>query len=195
MKPFRFCPACAAPIDQPEPQDGTTCDRCGASWYRNPSPTAGAAIVRDGKVLLSVRGGEPYKGKIDIPGGFLIPNESALEGLRREIDEELGVEIEVSMDDCLQAEPHRYGDHGAWTLALGFHARLLSGEPTAADDVADLIWAEEDELEELDFAWPHDRELARKALKRDLEVASASSPEYKEVASASSPDYLEKGDG
>jgi ADP-ribose pyrophosphatase YjhB (NUDIX family) len=167
MNPFRFCPACASPIEEPDLEKGTTCENCGRVWHRNPSPTAGAAIVRDGKVLLSVRGGDPYKGKVDVPGGFLAAGESALDGLRREIREELGVEIDVSMDDCLQAEPHRYGDHGTWTIALGFHARLASGEPTASDDVADLMWVEEDELEALDFAWPHDRELARKALKRD----------------------------
>lgn len=169
MNPFRFCPACATPIEGPDPAEGTTCSNCGSIWYCNPAPTAGAAIVRDGKVLLAVRGGDPYEGKVDAPGGFLNAGETALEGLRREIQEELGVEIEVSMDDCLQAEPHRYGDDGNWTIALGFHARLASGEPTAADDVAELMWVEEHELDDLDFAWPHDRELARKALKRDEE--------------------------
>jgi ADP-ribose pyrophosphatase YjhB (NUDIX family) len=166
MNPFRFCPACASPIDEPG-DSGVTCSNCGRIWYRNPAPTAGAAIVRDGRVLLTVRGRDPYAGKIDVPGGFLNSGETALEGLHREIDEELGVEIEASMSDCLQAEPHRYGDEGPWTVALGFHARLVSGEPTASDDVADLKWVEESELDELDFAWPHDRELARKALQRE----------------------------
>ena len=167
MKPFKFCPSCSSAIDEPTVTEGTVCGSCGRVWYRNPRPTAGAAIVRDGKVLLAVRGGEPYKGKIDIPGGFLNIAETALEGLRREIHEELGVEIDVSMSDCLQAEPHRYGDDGSWTLAFGFHARLLSGEPKASDDVADLLWVEESELDDLDFAWPHDRELARRALRRE----------------------------
>jgi ADP-ribose pyrophosphatase YjhB (NUDIX family) len=123
--------------------------------------------VRDRKVLLSVRAGDPYKGKVDIPGGFLNSGETALEGLKRELQEELGVEAEVSMDDLLQAEPHRYGDEGEWTLALGFHARLASGEPSASDDVAELLWVEKGELDDLDFAWPHDRDLARRALDLD----------------------------
>ena len=173
MKPFKYCPSCGSSVDEPTrvgemtAAEETTCGACGHVWYRNPSPTAGAAIVRDGKVLLSVRGRDPYKGKIDVPGGFLNVGETALEGLRREIDEELGVEIEVAMSDCLQAEPHRYGDEGTWTIAFGFHARLVSGEPEPGDDVADLMWVEESELDDLDFAWPHDRELARKALRRD----------------------------
>lgn len=166
MKPFRFCPSCGAGVAEPHPEDGVTCGNCGRTWYRNPSPTAGAAIVRDDKVLLSIRGEEPLKGKVDVPGGFLHIGETALEGLRREIHEELGVTIDVSMDDCIQIEPHRYGEGGEWTLAVGFAARLLSGEPEAADDVADLLWVDESELDDLDFAWPHDRELARIALHR-----------------------------
>ena len=167
MKPFRHCPSCGASISEPHPIEGTTCGNCGRVWYRNPSPTAGAAIVRDGKVLLSVRASDPYKGKIDVPGGFLHADETALDGLRREIKEELGVTIDVSMDDCIQIEPHRYGDDGEWTLAIGFAARLASGEPSAADDVAALMWVEESELGDLDFAWPHDRDLARTALQRE----------------------------
>lgn len=167
MRSFRYCPSCAHALDELDPDGGTVCAACGAAWFRNPAPTVGAAIVRDGKVLVSVRGRDPYKGKVDVPGGFLNEAESALEGLRREIDEELGVEIDVAMGDCLQAEPHRYGDDGIWTLAFGFHARLTAGEPDAADDVAALLWVADDELDDLDFAWPHDRELARKALARE----------------------------
>lgn len=169
MKPFVHCPSCGASIDEPDRHHGSTCPSCGRTWYRNPSPTAGAGIVRDGKVLVTVRARDPYAGKHDCPGGFLHSGEEAVEGLRREIAEELGVEIEVSMDDCLQIEPHRYGDDGEWTLAIGFKARLLSGVPTPNDDVAEVKWVEESELDDLDFAWPHDRELARKALKLDAE--------------------------
>lgn len=123
--------------------------------------------MRNVEVLLTVRAGRPYEGKIDVPGGFLHSGETAIEGLRREIREELGVEINVTMSDCLQVEPHRYGDDGNWTLAIGFAAGLASGEPKPSDDVADIMWAREGELDDLDFAWPHDRELARRALRRE----------------------------
>jgi ADP-ribose pyrophosphatase YjhB (NUDIX family) len=166
MNPFQFCPSCAAPIDEPDRNKGSICSNCGRHWYRNPSPTVGAAIVRDGKVLLTVRAGDPYEGKIDLPGGFLHADERAIDGLRREVDEELGIEIEVMMDDCLQTEPHRYGDDGEWTLAIGFQARLVSGVPTPSDDVAEVMWVEDSDLDDLDFAWPHDRVLAREALRR-----------------------------
>lgn len=143
------------------------CTVCGAIWYRNPAPTAGCAIVRDGKVLVARRGVEPYKGQFDVVGGFVSENESALDAVKREVREETGLEVDVSMDDCLQIEPHRYGDDGQWTLAIGFRGRWIGGEPQPQDDVAELRWMDESELETADFAWPHDRELARKALSYD----------------------------
>ena len=39
------------------------------------APTAGAAIVKDGRALVTVRAREPEKGKLDVPGGFLGPFE------------------------------------------------------------------------------------------------------------------------
>jgi 8-oxo-dGTP pyrophosphatase MutT (NUDIX family) len=42
------------------------------------------------RLLFLVRGVDPAKGKLDLPGGFVDPGEGVLEGLYREIKEELG---------------------------------------------------------------------------------------------------------
>lgn len=47
----------------------------------------------DGKILFIRRVREPGKGKLDLPGGFIDPNESAEDGLNRELQEELGITI------------------------------------------------------------------------------------------------------
>jgi 8-oxo-dGTP diphosphatase len=165
MKPFVFCPACATKLENPDPSEGgARCPNCGRTWYRNSAPTAGAAIVRDGRVLLAVRGIEPHKGKFDVPGGFLQAGEEPVAGVKREVKEETGLEIDVSMEDCLQIVPHEYGGEGDYVLAIGFKARPVSGEPSAASDVADVRWVGKKELDDLDFAWEHDRQLARRAL-------------------------------
>jgi ADP-ribose pyrophosphatase YjhB (NUDIX family) len=164
LKPFIFCPACSARLSDPGDEGKLSCPSCDRIWYRASAPTAGAAIVRDGKALVSRRGSEPKKGKFDVPGGFLLPGEKPIEGLKREVREETGAEIDVSIDDCLQIVPHTYGDENDYVLSIGFKARLVSGEPKPDDDVAELRWVTEEELEDLDFAWEHDRELFRKAL-------------------------------
>lgn len=163
MKPFKYCPACATELERLD-DGGGKCPSCGRSWYRNPGATVGCVIVEDGRALVSVRAREPDKGRIDVPGGFLSAGEHPIDGLRREVKEELGVDIDVDVDDCLTMEPATYGAEQDPTLNLGFKARVVDGEPTPSDDVAQVKWVSAHEIDDLDFAWPHDRELVRRAL-------------------------------
>ncbi len=164
MKPFRFCPACAARLENPDGEGGAVCPSCGRSWYQSSAPAVGAAIVQDGAALVTVRAREPEKGRLDIPGGFLTAGEHPIDGLRREVKEELGVVIEASEDDCISMAVHTYGPEGDYNLALDFRAQLVEGEIEAADDVAEVRWMTAEEVQEADFAWPHNRESVRKAL-------------------------------
>jgi ADP-ribose pyrophosphatase YjhB (NUDIX family) len=164
LKPFDYCPSCAARLGQRDEEGGAKCPNCGRVWYRHSAPTAGAVIVKGDRALVSVRASDPEKGRIDVPGGFLQFGEHPVDGLKREVKEELGVEIDTGVDECLHMATHRYGEDGDFVLALGFRVALVSGEPTATDDVAALKWVTKDELDRLDFAWPHDRELVRRAL-------------------------------
>src|SRR5687767_3518129 len=164
MGSFRFCPRCGGELGPAGNDSGARCDNCEKTWYHNAAPTAGCVIVRGDKALITKRAREPEKGRFDIPGGFLDPDEDPVTGVKREIDEELGMTVEVTIEDLVQAVPHRYGADGDWTLAMGFVARSSSGEPEAADDVEEARWVTLDELDALDFAWDHDKELVRKAL-------------------------------
>ncbi len=113
------------------------------------------ALVLDGedRVLLSRRAYEPQAGKWDIPGGFLEEGEEPLDALRRELREEAGVEIEPL--ELVGIWVDRYGgdDEATATLNLYWTARIVSGKPTPADDVAELAWFPIDEV-------PGDGELA-----------------------------------
>lgn len=164
MKPFVFCPSCAGRLDPPGREGAMACPDCGRTWYRNPAPTVGCVIVRDGRALVAVRAEEPWKGQIDVPGGFLAVGEDPTDGLRREVREELGVEIDVTDHDYVQTVAHRYESGGEWLISMGFRARLIEGEPRPSDDVAAVKWVRSEDLDDLDFAWPHDRALVRKVL-------------------------------
>lgn len=162
-EPFRFCPADGTALEEPRPSGGARCPLCGRSWYRNSAPSVGAAIVQDGKALVTVRAREPHRGQIDVPGGFLGVGEHPVDGLLREIREELGVEAEVEGAPIL-LHPHTYGPEGIYVLAIGFKARIASGEPRPTDDVAGVLWIPPEEIDATDFAWPHDRHFVRTAL-------------------------------
>jgi ADP-ribose pyrophosphatase YjhB (NUDIX family) len=87
---FTFCPSCASKNIAFEKGKYFRCPDCGFVYYHNTAAATGCIIEADGRLLFLVRGKEPAKGKLDLPGGFVDPGEGALEGLYREIREELG---------------------------------------------------------------------------------------------------------
>jgi ADP-ribose pyrophosphatase YjhB (NUDIX family) len=90
--------------------------------------------------------------------------EHPADGLKREVSEELGIEIEVGTADLVLFATHTYGDDDTWNLSLCFRARLVSGEPTPADDVEEVRWVTPAELDEIEMAWEHDRAAIARTL-------------------------------
>ena len=83
----------------------------------------------------------------EFPGGKQEPGEALPEALRREIREELGVEIAVG--EPLTVAEHAY-THFAITLHA-FHCAILSGEPRAVQ-VAAWRWITLDQVDECAFS-------------------------------------------
>ena len=87
-----------------------------------------AVIWRDGRVLIAQRPAHGLLGGLwEFPGGKQEPGETLPECLRREIREELGVEIEVG--ELVTSVRHTF-THYRITLHA-FRCRLVDGEPQA----------------------------------------------------------------
>lgn len=56
----------------------------------------GGVVKKDGKYLLVQEAKKECKGKWSIPAGHLEPNETIVEGAKREILEECGLEVEIT---------------------------------------------------------------------------------------------------
>jgi A/G-specific adenine glycosylase len=112
---------------------------------RGPLPhhvVATAVVWRGGRVLITRRPPEGLLGGLwEFPGGKVEPGESPPEAARRELAEELEVEIEVG--EPLGTVEHAYS-HFRITLHA-YHARVVAGEPRPAADDA-LAWVRPDEL-------------------------------------------------
>jgi NAD+ diphosphatase len=122
-----------------------TCPACGLVVYANPAPTVSALLFdEDGRVMLARRAADPGRGLWDLLGGFMHEGELPLETLVRELREETSLEIEPL--EFFGAWPDRYGESGVWTLNLYWTARVRSGEPKPADDVAEVAWFRAGEL-------------------------------------------------
>ncbi len=96
--------------------------------------------MKNKHVLLGKRAIDPFKGSIDVIGGFVDRNESVEETVRREALEETGLSIEITK--YLGSAYDTYGQADKPLVCMAFVARVLnaSEEPKANDDVADLFW-------------------------------------------------------
>jgi ADP-ribose pyrophosphatase YjhB (NUDIX family) len=126
---YRFCPQCGSELVLSS-KSGVKkarpyCVRCDFVHYGNPKPCVGAVIIRNGKVLLIQRANEPYKNYWDFPGGFLEAGESAEEGLKRELAEELKIAIKIVR--LLSIHPDTYGPGGVATLNIYYSCKISQG--------------------------------------------------------------------
>jgi 8-oxo-dGTP diphosphatase len=154
---WRQCPRCAAALEH---EHGLVrCPACALVVYARPTPAVCALIVDDdGRVLLGRRAVEPAAGRWDILGGFMEEDEQPLETLRRELREELGLEIEPL--EFVGAVGDRYGEEARATLNLCWTARVVGGELRLSEELAEVRWFARDELPERDeLAFPNCGEL------------------------------------
>lgn len=92
---WRFCPRCGVDSGRTGQQPfRCRVAACGYTHYFSPNTAVGALIVDPaGDMLFIVRGKDPGKGKLGLPGGFVDAGEKAEESLVREIEEELNLAV------------------------------------------------------------------------------------------------------
>ena len=108
---------------------------------------AAGLVFRDGQVLLTQRRPEDHLGGLwEFPGGKCEPGESYPEALRRELAEELGIEVAVL--DRLESIDHQYLER---TVHLEFYrCRWLAREPQTLG-CAQFAWVGANDLARYQF--------------------------------------------
>jgi len=132
------------------------CSRCGWVFFGNPAAAAAGLLWHDGELLMVRRGREPSKGLLDLPGGFVDPNESAEQALRRELIEELKLDLNTSEFKYQSSYPNRYrfGTIEYSVVDLVFSVEL-SERPSwyDTDELDGLIWCNPAKLNLDDIAF------------------------------------------
>ncbi len=135
---IKFCPKCGSSQFHYEDDNSFRCESCDFHFFIN-SASAVAAIIENeaGEILLTIRGKEPQKGLLDLPGGFVDPGETIEEALKREVKEELN--LQVTQTDYLTSFPNEYvfSGYSVYTLDLAFICKVKNFDKIEAnDDVA-----------------------------------------------------------
>jgi 8-oxo-dGTP diphosphatase len=102
-------------------------------------------VVSDGRALLVRRAHEPHRGTWDLPGGFADNGEHPDDAARRELREELGLDVELV--GLLGIFVYPYGGPDADFVQATSYLGTTTGEPTIVDgEVAEFRWFAPDEL-------------------------------------------------
>ncbi len=121
--------------------------------YPRPSVTTDCVVFgyekSDLKILLVLRGGEPYKGCWALPGGFLNMDETAQECAIRELEEETG--LRATFMKQLHAFTAVDRDPRDRVITIAHYTLVPLQEVKGADDAADARWFALNELPELAF--------------------------------------------
>ena len=121
-----------------------------------PVAGVGGVVIRDGEVLLVRRAYPPRAGEWSLPGGRLELGESLVEGVRREVREETGIEVEVGAVVEVFDRVHRDADGRVryHFVIVDFLCRPVGGVLVAGDDAADARWVTRADVAGLDVN-PH----------------------------------------
>ncbi len=147
---LKFCPRCGSPNFPATGSRSFQCADCSFNYYVNASAAVAVLLFNDkGELLLTRRAIEPHKGKLDLPGGFIDPMETAEQAAQREIQEELGIEIHSLKYFCSYPNEYIFSGFSVFTLDLAFLAKTESlANMKAMDDISSF-----------EFYKPHDVDM------------------------------------
>jgi NAD+ diphosphatase len=130
----RFCGRCGGKTEAVAEELAKKCARCGLLHYPRLSPAI-IVLVRDGNRMLLARSPGFPEGMYSVLAGFVEPGESIEETIRREVLEEVGIEVE---------NPRYFGSQ-PWpfpnSLMIGFTADYAGGElEIDRNEIEDAGW-------------------------------------------------------
>ncbi|MBQ8502370.1 MAG: NUDIX domain-containing protein [Bacteroides sp.] len=145
---FTHCPKCGSAHFEVHNEKSKQCTDCGFIYYFNSSAATVALIVNEkNELLVCRRAKDPAKGTLDLPGGFIDMDETAEEGVAREVMEESG--LQVTKAEYLFSLPNLYEYSGftVHTLDLFFRCEVKdSTHFQAMDDAAELFFVPLEEV-------------------------------------------------
>jgi 8-oxo-dGTP diphosphatase len=122
-------------------------------YPRHPLVGVGALIFEGDRILLAQRGKQPLMGLWSLPGGLVETGESLETAIRREVNEETGLEVaalgvleifeRIILDSAGAAEYHY--------VLIDYVCRVLGGVLRAGDDACRTEWVRRRDLKKLEI--------------------------------------------
>ena len=141
LSSFTFCPRCGASGLEHVHGRAIHCPKCDLSYYHNVAAAVACFILdEEGRLLTVRRSREPARGTLDLPGGFVDPEEGVESAVVRELREETA--LEARSVRMLFSLPNIYPYSGidVYTADLFYCVRVASFDGAVAmDDAGELL--------------------------------------------------------
>ena len=153
---FNYCPYCGLEGIAFDRIKEFHCPSCKFTYFHNVAAAAGTILECGGKIVLVKRKQEPGRGLLDLPGGFVDPGESAEDALRREIMEELGLEMVSARFLCSHPNTYEYMGVRYATMDLGFVCDIadLKAPVSFSSEVRQVVFVPVAEIDLSQFGFP-----------------------------------------
>ena len=150
----RFCGRCGTPTIVRTHERARECPACGLVAYPRVSPAMMALVIRGREILLA-RAPRFPGAMYSALAGFVEPGESIEDCVRREVREEVGIEVDRIEYFASQSWPFPH------SLMIAYTAHYSGGELTPdREEIADARWFPLDALPDL----PSPMSIARKLI-------------------------------
>ncbi len=158
---FLFCPKCSVKSLRPHGPQGYRCDVCGFEFFLNVAAAAAGLIVNaKNELLVCVRAKDPAKDTLDLPGGFIDPDETAEQAICREIKEELNLDVIGCAYFCSVPNQYPYMGVVYRTMDLAFICQVADFAPLKAmDDIKSCLFLAIDQLDLAQFGFASVRQI------------------------------------
>jgi 8-oxo-dGTP diphosphatase len=131
--------------------------------------TVGIPVIiknNKGEILLGKRSKNvaTYKNMWGLPGGLMDYKENLEEAAKRELKEELGVEIKIikRSNEVYNVLPTK--ENKFHSVNIVFYAKIISGNPTPKDETREVKWFKPSEIKKMNLAYTHKEILEKEGL-------------------------------
>lgn len=169
MKILKYCPSCGKGTLHWDGEKKWSCPECNFTLYNNVAGAVAVVIRYQDEIYLTRRNRDPKKGKLDLAGGFVDPKESAEETCKRELFEELQLDVDISNLKYLTSLPNVYQykeiDYNTIDLFYEYHVPEKFEVNLELSEISEAVWIPLKELDLEDIAFDSQKKFFEGYLK------------------------------
>lgn len=150
MNKLPFCPQCGKQSLAWTDDIKWHCENCDFVLFHSCVAAVAIVVKYEDEILFTRRNQNPGKNLLDLPGGFVDPNESAESAAKRELKEELNLSIDPFNLKYLCSLPNDYHYKGIdyRTLDLFFEYTTHTKDEMRKEqkEISDILWISKNNL-------------------------------------------------